>query len=138
MRSDHLNGVLLNVHYQNAKMTENVSRYHGRYFPPKNFALAGLLCGCDKSASCGKGRRHDNCLPAILSSLDGSKLFWMVGETTSDAHVRGGPPYPSHKVYPAYQVQLLSQPPKSIFRTTHTSYFQTHTLLNRLCLGLGH
>ena len=65
------------------------------------------------------------------------KLFWMVGETTSDAHVRGGPPYPSHKVYPAYQVQLLSQPPKSIFRTIHTSYFQTHTLLNRcLCLQL--
>ena len=61
----------------------------------------------------------------------------MVDETTSDAHVRGGPPYPSHKVYPAYQVQLLSQPPKSIFRTIHTSYFQTHTLLNRcLCLQL--
>ena len=111
--------------------------FHGRYFPPKNFALAGLLCGCDKSASCGKGRRHDNCLPDILRGLDESKLFWMVDETTSDAHVRGGPPYPSHKVYPAYQVQLLSQPPKSIFRTIHTSYFQTHTLLNRcLCLQL--
>ena len=131
MRSGHVNGVLLNVHYQNAKMAKMPLDTMG-----DTFALAGLLCGCDKSASCGEGRRHDNCLPAILMGFNGSKLFWMVGETTSDAHVRGGPPYPSHKVYPAYQVQLLSQPPKSIFRTTHTSYFLTHTLLNQ-CLVLS-